>query len=160
MSFIEKNWMLILVIFLSGAMLLWPLVQRRFSPMKEVGTLNVTQLINHQNAVLLDVREAERVHGRASCRTRCTFRCRSWTRRAGELAKLTSRPVIVYCERGQRSRAAGAILAKLGFADIYPDRRLKAWKDAGLPLERSDPGRSGQDGRVNDGAEPKAIGAR
>ena len=48
MSFIEKNWLLILVMFLSGAMLLWPILQRRFSPMKEVGNLNVTHLINHK----------------------------------------------------------------------------------------------------------------
>ena len=39
--------------------------------------------------------------------------------RGAELAKLTSRPVIAYCDRGQRSRAAGSVLAKLGFADIY-----------------------------------------
>ena len=64
MAFVEKNWILFLALFLSGAMLLWPLVQRRLSPVKEIGTLNVTQLINHQNAVLLDVREAERIQGR------------------------------------------------------------------------------------------------
>ena len=39
--------------------------------------------------------------------------------RGAELAKLTARPVIAYCDRGQRSRAAGSALAKLGFADIY-----------------------------------------
>ena len=37
----------------SGLMLLWPLIQRRLSPVKEIGTLNVTQLINRENAVLL-----------------------------------------------------------------------------------------------------------
>ena len=63
MSFVEKNWMLILVMFLSGAMLLWPILQRRFSPVKEVGNLNVTHLINHQNAVLLDVRETAELTG-------------------------------------------------------------------------------------------------
>ena len=63
MSFIEKNWMLILVMFLSGAMLIWPIIQRRFSPVKEVGNLNVTHLINHQDAVLLDVRETAELTG-------------------------------------------------------------------------------------------------
>ena len=44
-------------------MLLWPLVQRRLSPMKEIGTLDVTQLINRANAVLLDVREPKEFEG-------------------------------------------------------------------------------------------------
>ena len=63
MSFIEKNWILILAMVVSGAMLLWPLIQRRLSPMKEVGTRNVTHLINRQNAVLLDVREPSEFDG-------------------------------------------------------------------------------------------------
>jgi rhodanese-related sulfurtransferase len=57
--------------------------------------------------------------------------------RGAELAKLTSRPVIAYCDRGQRSRAAGSALAKLGFADVYQlTGGIKAWKDAGLPVQK------------------------
>ena len=49
MAFLQNNWLLILVMFASGAMLLFPLVQRRFGPSKDIGTLNVTHLINHQD---------------------------------------------------------------------------------------------------------------
>jgi rhodanese-related sulfurtransferase len=135
MSFIEKNWMLILVMFLSGAMLLWPILQRRFSPVKEVGNLNVTHLINHQNAVLLDVRETAELAG-GKLPNALHIPLSQLNTRAGELAKLTSRPLVVYCARGNRSRTAGNLLAKQGFADIYSlHGGLKAWKDAGLPLE-------------------------
>jgi rhodanese-related sulfurtransferase len=135
MSFVEKNWMLILVMFLSGAMLLWPILQRRFSPVKEVGNLNVTHLINHQNAVLLDVRETAELTG-GKLPNALTIPLSQLNARAGELAKLTSRPVVVYCARGNRSRTAGNLLAKQGFADVYSlNGGLKAWKDAGLPLE-------------------------
>ena len=49
---------------------------------------------------------------------------------------MTSRPVVVYCGRGQRSRGAGTTLAKLGFGEIYSlHGGIKAWKDAGLPVE-------------------------
>ncbi len=136
MSFIEKNWMLILVMFLSGAMLLWPILQRRFSPVKEVGNLNVTHLINHQNAVLLDVRETAELAGGGKLPNALHIPLSQLNARVGELAKLTSRPVVVYCARGNRSRTAGNMLAKQGFADIYSlHGGLKAWKDAGLPLE-------------------------
>jgi rhodanese-related sulfurtransferase len=134
MSFIVNNWMLELIIILSGAMLLWPLVQGRFSKVKEVGTLNATQLINRENAVLLDVRDAKEFAG-GHLPNALHIPLSELGSRGSELAKLTSRPVIAYCERGQRSRAAGAALARLGFADIYQlTGGFRAWKDAGLPV--------------------------
>ncbi len=137
MSFVETNWMLILVMFLSGAMLLWPFVQRRFSPMKEIGNLNATHLINHQDAVLLDVRETKELEG-GKLPNAVQIPLSQLDARAAELAKMTGRPIIVYCARGQRSRMAGAGLAKLGFTEIYQlNGGVRAWKDAGLPLEKA-----------------------
>ncbi len=81
-------------------MLLWPLVQRRLSPVKEIGTLNVTQLINRQNAVLLDVRETKEFEG-GKLPNAIHIPLSQLKGRIGELAKMTSRPVVVYCERGR-----------------------------------------------------------
>ncbi|MBK9117949.1 MAG: rhodanese-like domain-containing protein [Betaproteobacteria bacterium] len=137
MSFIKKNWILILVLFVSGAMLVWPLVQRRFSSMKDIGTLNATQLINHQNAVLLDVRETAELTG-GKLPNAVHIPLSQLPGRAGELAKLAGRPVVVYCARGNRSRTAGGVLAKHGFAEVYSlHGGIGAWKDAGLPLEKA-----------------------
>ncbi|MCC6194953.1 MAG: rhodanese-like domain-containing protein [Burkholderiales bacterium] len=137
MSFIEKNWILILAMIVSGALLVWPLVQRRLSPAKEIGTLNVTQLINHENAVLLDVREpADAGGGRLPNAVHIPLS--QLGSRGGELAKLTARPIVVYDALGRRAGAAGGALAKLGFGSIYTMQGgLKAWKDAGLPLEQT-----------------------
>ncbi|MEP7330384.1 MAG: rhodanese-like domain-containing protein [Betaproteobacteria bacterium] len=135
MSFIEKNWLLILVMFLSGAMLLWPILQRRFSPVKDIGNLNVTHLINHKNALLLDVREPKEFEG-GKLPDAVHIPLSQLDARSGELAKMTSRPVVVYCARGQRSRNAGNALAKVGFTEIYSlHGGIRAWKDAGLPVE-------------------------
>lgn len=134
MPFLEKNWILVLAMVLSGAMLIWPLIARRLSPVKEVGTLNVTQLINHENAVLLDLREPAEFKGGALPGA-VHIPMSELAQRSGELAKLTSRPVVTYCALGRRSPSAGATLAKLGFANIYSLRGgVKAWKDAGLPM--------------------------
>ena len=54
MSFLEANWYLVLAMVVSGALLMWPLVQRRLSPVKDIGTLEATRLINSANAVLVD----------------------------------------------------------------------------------------------------------
>ena len=135
MAFIEKNWMLVVAFVASGLMLLWPLVQRRLSPVKEIGTLHVTQLINRENAVLLDVREPKEFEG-GKLPNAIHIPLSQLPGRIGELAKMTNRPIVVYCERGQRSRAAAATLAKQGFANIYQlQGGLKSWKDAGLPVE-------------------------
>ena len=135
MAFVEKNWILILAFVLSGAMLLWPLLQRRMSAMKEVGTLEAIQLMNRNNAVLLDVRETNEFTG-GKLPNALHIPMSQLAGRAAELAKLTARPVVVYCSLGRRARGAGAELAKAGFGDIYVlQGGLKAWKDAGLPLE-------------------------
>ena len=136
MQFLEKNWLLVVAMVVSGAMLIWPLIERRLSPVKEVGTLNVTQLMNHENAVLLDLREpAEFKDGKLPGAMHIPMS--QLAQRGGELAKLTSRPVVTYCALGRRSPAAAGTLAKLGFANIYSLRGgVKAWKDAGLPLDQ------------------------
>ena len=136
MSFIQENWLLILVMFASGAMLVWPLVQRRLSPMKEVGNLNVTHMINHRDALLLDVREArEYEDGRLPNAVHIPLS--QLESRANELAKHKSRPVVAYCASGNRSRTAGAALAKIGFSEMYHlHGGYRAWKDAGLPVEK------------------------
>jgi len=136
MAFIVNNWMLELIIVLSGGMLLWPLIQGRFSNVKEVGTQNAIQLINRQNAVLLDVREAKEFAG-GHLPNALHIPLSELGSRGTELAKLTARPVITYCDRGQRSRGAGGALTKLGFAEIYQlTGGFRAWKDAGLPVEK------------------------
>lgn len=137
MQFVQQNWMLILVAFASGAMLVWPLVQRRLSPMKEVGTLRATQLINGSNALLVDLREAKEYEGGRIPNARHVPMSQLGAR-AGELAKDPNRPVIAYCESGQRSRGAGGALQKAGFKEIYHlTGGIRAWKAAGLPVEKA-----------------------
>ena len=136
MSFIQTNWLLILVAVLSGAMLVWPLVQRRFSPAKDVGTLDATQLLNRENALLLDVRETQEYEG-GRLPNALHIPLSQLDSRATELAKHAARPVIAYCMSGNRIRTAGNALARAGFQRIYSlQGGYRAWKDAGLPVEK------------------------
>ena len=136
MSFVENNWMLILVFVLSGSMLIWPLFQRRFSTVKDVGTTEVTLLINRQNAVLLDVREPKEYEG-GRLPNAIHIPLSQLEGRAQELAKFSSRPVIAYCATGRRSRMATSALTRAGFKEIYNlHGGLQAWKKDSLPLEK------------------------
>ena len=136
MSFLQNNWMLLLVLVMSGAMLVWPLLQRRMSPAKEVGNLEATRLINSANAVLVDVRETKEFEGGRLPKA-VHIPLSQLESRGSELARYAGRPVVAYCMSGNRSRMAGRALARLGFTDVYNlQGGYRAWKDAGLPVEK------------------------
>jgi rhodanese-related sulfurtransferase len=136
LQFLESNWPLILVMLVSGAMLIWPFVKRGVSAVREIGTMEATALINRRNAVLLDLREPKEYEaGRIPNAVHLPHS--QLASRGQELKKLTSRPVIAYCERGQRSHNAAGALAKIGFGEVYTLRGgLRAWSEAGLPVEK------------------------
>jgi rhodanese-related sulfurtransferase len=137
MRFIQDNWPLILVMIISGGMLLWPLVGRRFSKVSEVGALEATQLINRKNAVMLDLRDAKDYDG-GHVPNAMNIPLSELSGRSSELVKLTGRPLIAYCDRGTRSRGAGTALSKLGFAEVHTLRGgVRAWTEAGLPVSKS-----------------------
>ncbi|MEO8303830.1 MAG: rhodanese-like domain-containing protein [Betaproteobacteria bacterium] len=136
MSFVQGNWMLILVFVLSGAMLVWPFVQRRLSPGKDVGNLEVTRLINSSHAVLVDVRETKEYEG-GRLPNAIHIPLSQLKSRGDELARLVDKPVVAYDMMGNRARMANASLTRLGFKDVYNLRGgYRAWKDAGLPVEK------------------------
>jgi rhodanese-related sulfurtransferase len=134
--FIIANWPLVLVFIVSGAMLVWPFIQGRLSRTREVGAVAATQLINRQNAVVLDLRESnEFAAGRLP--NALHIPSSQLDARGKELAKFIGRPIIAYCDRGNRSRTAASALGKLGFTEVFTlHGGLRAWSDAGMPLEK------------------------
>jgi rhodanese-related sulfurtransferase len=136
MQFIQSNWPLILVMIVSGGMLIWPFIGGRFSSVREVGASGATQLINRQNALMLDLRESKDYDG-GHVPNAVHIPLSQLASRVNEISKFTSRPLIAYCDRGNRSRGASSALSKLGFAEVYTLRGgLKAWTDAGLPVAK------------------------
>jgi len=135
-AFLTKNWILVLTFVVSGAMLLWPLVSRRLSGARDINTLGATQLINAGNPLLLDLREPKEFDGR-TLPNAVHLPLSQLGSRASELAQYVSRPVIAFCDRGQRSRGATSTLEKQGFKEIYNlSGGFRAWRDAGLPVTK------------------------
>ena len=137
MSFLQNNWMLILVLVMSGAMLVWPLVQRRMSPAKDIGNLEATRLINSANAVLVDVRETKEFEGGRLPKA-VHIPLSQLDSRGSELARYAGRPVVAYCmSRQPQPDGRQAPSRALGFTDVYHlQGGYRAWKDAGLPVEK------------------------
>ena len=135
MDFVRNNIFLILVALVSGAMLLWPLV-RRSAGGHGVTTFEATQLMNRNEALVIDVRDAADF-GRGHILGARSFPLADLERRAGELDKHKARPLIVHCGDGNRAGKAIALLRRHGFEKLYNlAGGFAAWQQAGLPTEK------------------------
>jgi len=135
-EFIQKNIWLVMIAVASGAMLVWPLISKRFLRGKELGVVQAVQLINRQDAVVVDVREPAEFkaghipnarnipHGQIGDRLK-------------ELEKFKSKPILLSCATGQRSASACNVLQKAGFADVSSlSGGMNAWLQASMPVEK------------------------
>jgi rhodanese-related sulfurtransferase len=135
MDFIIKNWALVAVAFVSGGMLLWPLL-RKGTRGPWVHTLQATQLMNRDDALVVDLRPAEEFAKGHILGAR-SIPLAELGRRAGELDKHKAKPVIVHCGDGNRAGGGVATLRKSGFANVVNlSGGYAAWQQAGLPVEK------------------------
>ena len=131
MEFITENIILIAVALGSGAMLLWPVINRARSGVS-LDTLAATRLINDTGAVVLDIRTSAEYAGGHLPNAR-NIPLAELEKRLGELK--SNKPVLICCASGARSGRALAVLEKAGRTDIYNlDGGLQAWSQAGLPV--------------------------
>lgn len=138
-DFVRNNLLLFAVAFVSGAMLLWPLL-RRTAGGPWVTPAQATHLINREDALVVDVRDpgeygAGHILGAKNVPLARIDEGRSEPIR--ELAKRKEKPMIVYDDGGERSGKAAAALKKQGFNRVVNlSGGLRAWQQAGLPVEK------------------------
>jgi rhodanese-related sulfurtransferase len=134
-DFIRNNFLLFVVAFVSGAMLLWPLV-RRTTGGPWVNPTQATHLINREDALVLDVRDPGE-YGAGHILGAKNIPLIRLGEGGGDLAKRKEKPVIVYCDSGDRSGKAAAALRKQGFTRVVNlAGGIGAWQQAGLPVEK------------------------
>ena len=136
MQFILGNIGLASLASLSGAMLLWSIFGNRLRGVREVGSSGALQLINHKNAITLDVRETDEFNTGHILNSKLVP-LGKLEERLGELERYREQPVVVVCRSGQRSAAACVLLGKQGFSQVYNlTGGILAWQKASLPLEK------------------------
>jgi rhodanese-related sulfurtransferase len=134
-EFLKNNIMLVAVAVVSGSMLLWPYL-RRGTGGPWVNTLEATQMINREDAVVLDVRDAAEFSAGHLPGAK-NMPLASIESRAAELEKIKSKPVIVLCGDGSRASKAAAALREKGFVKVVNlSGGFPAWQQAGLPVAR------------------------
>ena len=119
----------ILVMLVAGEL------RQRLSGVNEVGPAEATRMLNHDNAVIVDMREDKDY--REGHIVNAVHTPASNSDAVQKLEKFRERPVIVYCRSGHSSAGFCSKLRKQGFASVYNlAGGVLAWQKSGLPLNR------------------------
>jgi rhodanese-related sulfurtransferase len=134
-EFVGNHTLLVLALLAIIIMLVGGEIQSRISGIQQVVPGEATRMINHDNAIVIDMRDdkdyreghiVNAIHAPAS------------TESNNKLEKYRDKPVIVYCQRGQRSTGYCSKLKKQGFGSVYNLKGgLLAWQKESLPLSKS-----------------------
>ncbi len=134
MDFINQNILLIAIAVTSGLGLLWPVFSRSVGTSVNPG--EATLLINREDAVVLDVREADEFAA-GHLPDAKNFPLSKLTANLADLEKFKEKPVIVCCASGMRSGKACSQLQKVGFTRLYNlGGGIDAWAQANYPLKK------------------------
>jgi rhodanese-related sulfurtransferase len=133
-KFIVENWYLIVLALVSGALLAVPMLKGAAGGLT---VANAVQLINREKAVLIDVCGAdEYAAGHAGGSKSVPLG--ELEARLPSVVKNKAVPVVMVCASGGRATRAAAMARKLGYENAQVlAGGLKAWKDAGMPVEKS-----------------------
>ena len=133
MKFILENWVLILVAFVSGGMLVWPMVNKGRGG--SVSTAEAVRLINREKGVLIDVCEAAEYAGGHAAGARNVPL--STLEASKDLPSNKALPLLVMCATGARAGRAAAQLRKAGYENaVAVAGGTAAWREASLPVEK------------------------
>lgn len=136
MQFVQDNIWMVMAAVISGAMLLWSYFGNRLRNVKEVNNAAALQLINHKNALVLDVRDQKEFAAGHILNAKL-IPLLKLKESIGELERHRDRPIVVVCRSGQRSATACAILGTRGFDQAYNlSGGMLAWQKADLPVEK------------------------
>lgn len=136
MQFIQNNILMVLIAVSSGLMLLWSFLGNRVRGVKEVDNAGALQLINHKNALILDVREEDEFKSGHILNAKL-IPLLKLKDRLGELEKYREQAIVVVCRSGSRSATAAALLGNRGFQQAYNlAGGMMAWQKSDLPIER------------------------
>lgn len=118
------------------ALLGWNVFGSVFAGYKTVEPAAAVNMLNREDAVLLDVREGKEYkegHILDSIHIPVTM----LGKRHIELAKHKQKPVIVVCRSGTRAGPACKMLLKEGYESVFlMSGGIMAWQNANLPLTR------------------------
>jgi rhodanese-related sulfurtransferase len=136
-TFATNHWELFVGLAVILVLLAGTYVRAAVSGVAQVSPGEATQLINHNNAVVLDVRE-DKEYADGHILNSVHVPLGNLKDQLGRLEKYRTRHVIVSCRSGNRSASACATLRKHGFENVFNLKGgVLAWQSASLPLSKT-----------------------
>jgi len=136
LTFAGNNWELFLALGVILVLLYFNLAGQALRGYRRASPTEATQLMNRENAVVVDVREDNEFkqgHILGAVHVPLGF----LDKRINDLEQYKDRPVIVSCRSGQRSARAASVLKKHGFESVYNlEGGLQAWQNASMPVTK------------------------
>jgi len=132
-EFIANHLLLFMALLAILVMLVGSELRQRLSKITHVAPGEATRLLNHENAIMVDMRAdkdyrdghiVNAVHAPEDTA-------------ADKLQKYRDRSLIIYCRNGQQAARLGGNLVKQGFEKVYNLKGgILAWQQADLPLSK------------------------
>ena len=134
MDFFLNNWILVAIALTSGFFLLLPVLQGAAGA--GISPTEAVQLMNRDKAVVVDVCSAQEfASGRVKGAVHVALD--ELETRLTDTVKDKTKPVIMVCASGMRSKRALAVAKKLGYEQVHSlQGGLQAWKEANLPIAK------------------------
>ncbi|TNC91580.1 rhodanese-like domain-containing protein [Thalassolituus sp.] len=129
-EFVGNNWWLVGIWAAFVVALLWD-NNRRNGP--TVSTAEATQMINKEDALVLDIRDKKDFSG-GHLAGAMNIPYASLANRLGELDPHKKRPIILICKTGQTVGMAGKMLREKGFNAVRMKGGMMEWNTQNLPL--------------------------
>lgn len=136
MDFVLNNWYLFAALAVILIMLFGGNIAQMTHGIKEINCARAVQLMNHDNAAVLDVGEPKEYQA-GHIPGSISLPAGSLANRLSEMEKYKSKPVIVICQSGQRAQKSAVTLSKNGFGTVYQlAGGMRAWERDNLPVEK------------------------
>ena len=146
MDFFFENILLISIAFISGGLLVWPLLTKNIG-LKKLGTAEATTMLNRQNGILVDLREdddlsggvipqAERIPSSILLKKREGF---DKHKKKFQDKKNQNKPIILIGNKISTVSDVGKLLKDNGFEEVFClDGGIESWIEAGLPVRSTE----------------------
>lgn len=135
-EFIGNHWMMTAGLFIVAILLVQDIIDSITRKHKTVSPSEAVILMNNDQTIVIDVREpTEFAEGHIEGARNIPLA--KLEERASELDDHKDKPIVVHCQSGTRSLAAGKKLTEMGFTQIFEMKGgIFAWKDASLPVTK------------------------
>ena len=133
-EFISNHLILATLFIAILTMLIWNIFGAAISGVKQVSTAELTRLINHENAVVVDVRR-EDDYKAGHILNSINFPTTELESRMQELDEFKEVPLVVYCGHGNDSAKAARILQMNGHNRVFTlSGGFHSWQSGSLPI--------------------------